>query len=76
MVGVGGFLGLGEKDVALPFAAVKAEKKNNKRNLTVDETKDSLKGAAEALPHHRNDKPRDIAFRHEILHTRRQQIAI
>jgi sporulation protein YlmC with PRC-barrel domain len=46
MVGVGGFLGMGEKDVALPFAAVHAEKKNNKWYLTVDETKDSLKGAA------------------------------
>jgi sporulation protein YlmC with PRC-barrel domain len=46
MVGVGGFLGIGEKDVALPFSAVKAEKKNNKWYLTVDETKDSLKGAA------------------------------
>jgi sporulation protein YlmC with PRC-barrel domain len=46
MVGVGGFLGVGEKDVALPFTAVKAEKKNNKWYLTVDETKESLKGAA------------------------------
>jgi sporulation protein YlmC with PRC-barrel domain len=46
MVGVGGFLGVGEKDVALPFAAVQPEKKNNKWYLTVDETKDSLKTAA------------------------------
>jgi sporulation protein YlmC with PRC-barrel domain len=46
MVGVGGFLGMGEKDVALPFTAVQAEKKNNKWYLTVDETKDSLKSAA------------------------------
>jgi sporulation protein YlmC with PRC-barrel domain len=46
IVGVGGFLGMGEKDVALPFATVKAEKKNNKWYLTVDETKDSLKSAA------------------------------
>ena len=46
MVGVGGFLGIGEKDVALPFAAVKSEKKDNKWYLTVDETKDSLKTAA------------------------------
>ena len=45
IVGVGGLLGMGEKDVALPFAAVKAEKKNNKWYLTVDETKDSLKSA-------------------------------
>ena len=40
IVGVGGFLGMGEKDVALPFAAVKAEKKDNKWYLTVDETKE------------------------------------
>ena len=46
IVGVGGFLGIGEKDVALPFTAVHAEKKNNKWYLTVDETKESLKGAA------------------------------
>jgi sporulation protein YlmC with PRC-barrel domain len=46
MVGVGGFLGMGEKDVALPFSAVKGEKKNDKWYLTVNETKDSLKSAA------------------------------
>ena len=46
MVGVGGFLGMGEKDVALPFTAVHSEKKDNKWYLTVDETKDLLKSAA------------------------------
>jgi sporulation protein YlmC with PRC-barrel domain len=46
MVGVGGFLGMGEKDVALPFTAVHSEKKDNKWYLTTDETKDSLKSAA------------------------------
>ena len=46
IVGVGGFLGAGEKDVALPFSAVKSEKKNDKWYLTVNETKDSLKNAA------------------------------
>jgi sporulation protein YlmC with PRC-barrel domain len=45
IVGVGGFLGMGEKDVAVPFAAVKAEKKDGKWYLTMDETKDSLKAA-------------------------------
>jgi sporulation protein YlmC with PRC-barrel domain len=45
MVGVGGFLGMGEKDVALPFTAVHSEKKDNKWYLTVDETKDALKSA-------------------------------
>jgi sporulation protein YlmC with PRC-barrel domain len=46
MVGVGGFLGVDEKDVALPFSAVRSEKKNDKWWLTVDESKDSLKKAA------------------------------
>ena len=46
MVGVGGFLGIGEKDVAVPFSAVKNVKKNDKWWLTLDETKDALKNAA------------------------------
>jgi sporulation protein YlmC with PRC-barrel domain len=46
IVGVGGFLGMGEKDVALPFSAIKGEMKNDKWYLTSDETKDSLKSAA------------------------------
>jgi sporulation protein YlmC with PRC-barrel domain len=46
IVGVGGFLGAGEKDVALPFSAITSEKKNDKWWLTLDETKDSLKNAA------------------------------
>jgi sporulation protein YlmC with PRC-barrel domain len=46
IVGVGGFLGAGEKDVAMAFSAVSSEKKNDKWYLTVDETKDSLKNAA------------------------------
>ncbi len=45
IVGVGGFLGAGEKDVAVPFSAVKTEMKNNKPYLTLDATKDSLKAA-------------------------------
>lgn len=43
---MGGFLGAGEKDVVLPFSAVKSEKKDNKWYLTVDETRDALKSAA------------------------------
>ena len=46
VVGVGGFLGAGEKDVIVPFAAVKTVKKNDKWWLTLDETKDSLKNSA------------------------------
>jgi sporulation protein YlmC with PRC-barrel domain len=45
VIGVGGFLGVGEKDVAVPFDAVKTSKKDNKWWLTLDETKDSLKSA-------------------------------
>ncbi|MGB7042381.1 MAG: PRC-barrel domain-containing protein [Xanthobacteraceae bacterium] len=45
IVGVGGFLGAGEMDVAVPFSAVKQTTKNNKTYLTVDTTKDALKSA-------------------------------
>src|ERR1700761_2925033 len=45
VVGVGGFLGVGEKDVIVPFTSVKNEKKNDKWYLTLDESKDSLKSA-------------------------------
>jgi hypothetical protein len=30
VIGVGGFLDMGEKDVIVPFTAVKSEKKNDK----------------------------------------------
>jgi len=46
VVGVGGFLGAGEKDVIVPFSAVKTSKKDDKWYLTLDETKDSLKSSA------------------------------
>jgi sporulation protein YlmC with PRC-barrel domain len=46
IVGVGGFLGAGEKDVAVNFNAIKATKKNDKTYLTLDTTKDALKNAA------------------------------
>jgi sporulation protein YlmC with PRC-barrel domain len=45
IVGVGGFLGAGEKDVAVSFSAIKAEKKNDKTYLTLNATKDALKSA-------------------------------
>ena len=45
IVGVGGFLGAGEKDVAVPFNAVKHTSKNSKVYLTMDTTKDALKSA-------------------------------
>ncbi|WP_244485050.1 PRC-barrel domain-containing protein [Bradyrhizobium tropiciagri] len=43
VIGVGGFLGAGEKDVIVPYTAVKSQKKDDKWWLTLDETKDSLK---------------------------------
>jgi sporulation protein YlmC with PRC-barrel domain len=45
IIGVGGFLGAGEKDVAVPFSAVKHTMKNQKVYLTMDTTKDALKAA-------------------------------
>ncbi len=45
MVGVGGFLGAGEKDVAVTFNAIKPTKKDDKTYLTLDTTKDALKNS-------------------------------
>jgi sporulation protein YlmC with PRC-barrel domain len=45
IVGVGGFLGAGEKDVAVPFTAVKWSTKDSKNYLTMAATKDDLKSA-------------------------------
>jgi len=45
MVGVGGFLGAGEKDVAVSFNAIKPIKKNDKTYLTLNTTKDALSNA-------------------------------
>jgi sporulation protein YlmC with PRC-barrel domain len=45
IVSVGGFLGVGEKDVAVPFASVHATERNGKWYLTMNATKDGLKSA-------------------------------
>jgi len=45
MVGVGGFLGAGEKDVAVSVNAIKPTKKNDKTYLTLNTTKDALNNA-------------------------------
>jgi sporulation protein YlmC with PRC-barrel domain len=45
IVGVGGFLGAGEKDVAVPFVEVHPTMKNKKVYLVMNTTKDSLKNA-------------------------------
>lgn len=40
-----GVLGAGEKDIIIPFTAVKPTKKNDKWWLTLDERKDDLQNA-------------------------------
>lgn len=45
IIGVGGFLGAGEKDVAVPPDAVRAEMKDGAWYLTLDTSKDALKSA-------------------------------
>ena len=46
IVAAGGFLGIGEKDVAVPFNAVQVTSKdNNKWYLVMNSTKDALKSA-------------------------------
>ncbi|MGH6850079.1 MAG: PRC-barrel domain-containing protein [Methylocella sp.] len=43
VVSVGGFLGVGAKDVAVPFDALKVQSRNGKDWLVLNETKDQLK---------------------------------
>jgi sporulation protein YlmC with PRC-barrel domain len=45
IISVGGFLGIGEKDVAVPFSSVKQKMKDGKPYLMLDTTKDALKAA-------------------------------
>ena len=45
VIGVGGFLGVGEKDVAVPFEAVKSDVANGKHVFVIDAAKDQLKAA-------------------------------
>jgi hypothetical protein len=45
IVGVGGFLGIGEKDVAITFKALTPKTKNGSSYLTIDVTKEALKNA-------------------------------
>ena len=45
IVEVGGFVGAGAKDVAVPFTDVKGTKKNDKWYLTMQANKDELKNA-------------------------------
>ena len=45
IVGVGGFLGAGEKDVAVNFNSIQKTMKDSKVYLTMDTTKEALKSA-------------------------------
>jgi len=45
IIAVGGFLGMGEKDVAVPFSSVRASEKNNKWYLVLNTSKEALKNA-------------------------------
>lgn len=45
IVSVGGFLGVGEKDVAMPFRDVHNIQKDGKRYLVINASKDALKTA-------------------------------
>ena len=45
IIGVGGFLGMGEKNVAVAYSSVRAEMKDNAWYLTLNTTKDALKAA-------------------------------
>lgn len=45
MIGVGGFLGAGEKNVAVPFSALKVTEKDQKTYLVMDTTKEALERA-------------------------------
>lgn len=50
VIGVGGFLGIGEKDVAVPFMALEANhdaKNPNKLTMRIASTKEALKAAPE-----------------------------
>jgi sporulation protein YlmC with PRC-barrel domain len=45
VVGVGGFLGAGKKDVAVPFKDLKVVSRDGKDWLVLNQTKDDLKAA-------------------------------
>ena len=42
IIGVGGLLGIGEKNVAIPFSSLKVAEKNGNRYLVVETTKEAL----------------------------------
>jgi sporulation protein YlmC with PRC-barrel domain len=53
VIGVGGFLGIGEKEVAVSFEALKVIRKDNTWQVVMDATRETLK-AAPAFEHKRD----------------------
>ncbi len=45
VIGVGGFLGIGEKEVAVPFDALRADRVNNRHVFVIEATKEDLQAA-------------------------------
>jgi hypothetical protein len=45
LVGVGGFLGIGEKEVAVPFSSIQIVRDGNDLRFVIDATKEALKAA-------------------------------
>jgi sporulation protein YlmC with PRC-barrel domain len=56
VIGVGNVLGIGEKDVAVPFSSIRVSQLDNARRLVTDATKDALK---EAPAYHDSSPPRN-----------------
>ena len=52
VVGVGSFLGIGEKDIAVPLSAVRIERRDDGRRLTIDVMRETLQ-TAPAFEHDR-----------------------
>ena len=45
VIGVGGFLGIGEKEIAVPFAIARVARRDNTWHLVIDANKDALQSA-------------------------------
>jgi sporulation protein YlmC with PRC-barrel domain len=45
VIGVGGFLGIGQKDVAVPFGELKVASRSGREELVLNRTKEQLKDA-------------------------------
>lgn len=42
---VGGYIGIGDKDIAVPFSALRLEQHDNSRRIVIDAKKDELQAA-------------------------------